>query len=72
MIKSVTVIGSGNMAHWLVYAVRHAGVEIRQIYSRQLSHAKALAEKADAEAINDIKVLLPGSDLYIFSVKDDS
>ena len=72
MIKSVTIIGSGNMAHWLVYAMRHAGVKIRQIYSRQLSHAEALAEKADAEAINNIKDLLPGSDLYIFSVKDDS
>lgn len=72
MIEKVTLIGSGNMAHWLVYAMRNAGVRISQVYSRQLSHAKALAEIAGAEAIDNIKNLLPDSDLYIFSIKDDS
>lgn len=72
MIEKVTLIGSGNMAHWLVYAMRNAGVRISQVYSRQHSHAKALAEIAGAEAIDNIKDLLPDSDLYIFSIKDDS
>ncbi|MBP5662858.1 MAG: DUF2520 domain-containing protein [Bacteroidales bacterium] len=72
MIEKVTLIGSGNMAHWLVYAMRNAGVRISQVYSRQLGHAKALAEMAGAEAIDNIKDLLPDSDLYIFSIKDDS
>ncbi len=72
MIEKVTLVGSGNMAHWLVYAMKNAGVKISQIYSRQLSHAETLAEKAGAEAIDDIRDLSPDSDLYIFSVKDDS
>ena len=72
MIEKVTIVGSGNMAHWLVYAMKNAGVKISQIYSRQLSHAETLAEKAGAEAIDDIRDLSPDSDLYIFSVKDDS
>ena len=72
MIENVTLIGAGNMAHWLVYAMRKAGVRISQVYSRQLSHAKALAEIAGAEAIDNIKQLLPDSDLYVFSIKDDS
>ena len=72
MIENVTLIGAGNMAHWLVYAMRNAGVRISQVYSRQLGHAKALAEIADAEAIDNIKQLLPDSDLYVFSIKDDS
>ena len=72
MIENVTLIGAGNMAHWLVYAMRNADVRISQVYSRQLGHAKALAEIAGAEAIDNIKDLLPDSDLYIFSIKDDS
>ncbi len=71
-IESVSMIGSGNMAHWLVYAMHNAGVKIYQVYSRQLSHAEALAKKAGAEAIDSLKDLSPDSDLYIFSVKDDS
>lgn len=71
-IESVSLIGSGNMAHWLVYAMRNAGVKICQVYSRQLSHAESLAKKAGAEAIDSLKDLSPDSDLYIFSVKDDS
>ena len=72
MIEKVTLIGAGNMAHWLVYAMRNAGVRISQVYSRQYSHAEALAEKAGAVAIDNIKDLLPDRDLYIFSIKDDS
>ena len=71
-IKSVSLIGSGNMAHWLVYAMSKAGVKIRQVYSRQLNHAGALAEKVGAEAIDNLKDLSPDSDLFVFSVKDDS
>ncbi len=71
-IETVSLVGSGNIAHWLVYALKKADVDIRQIYSRQLDHAKELATKADADAIDSLRDLLPDSDLYIFSVKDDS
>ena len=72
MIKTVSLIGSGNIAHWLVYAMRRAGVKVRQVYSRQLSHAEMLAVKADAEPIDCLENLRTDSDLYIFAVKDDS
>lgn len=71
-IETVSLVGSGNIAHWLVYVLKKADVDIRQIYSRQLDHAKELAAKADADAIDSLRDLLPDSDLYIFSVKDDS
>lgn len=71
-IETVSLVGSGNIAHWLVYALKKADVDIRQIYSRQLDHAKELAAKAGADAIDSLRDLLPDSDLYIFSVKDDS
>lgn len=71
-IETVSLVGSGNIAHWLVYALKKADVDIRQIYSRQLDHAKELAAKVGADAIDSLRDLLPDSDLYIFSVKDDS
>lgn len=71
-IETVSLVGSGNIAHWLVYALKKADVDIRQIYSRQLDHAKELAAKADADAVDSLRDLSPDSDLYIFSVKDDS
>ncbi|MBO2525066.1 MAG: DUF2520 domain-containing protein [Bacteroidetes bacterium] len=71
-IETVSLVGSGNIAHWLVYALKKADVDIRQIYSRQLDHAKELAAKAGADAIDNLRDLSPDSDLYIFSVKDDS
>lgn len=72
MIERVAIIGSGNIAHWMVYAMRRAGITVCQIYSRQLVHAQTLAEKAGAEAIDNLQDLSPDSDMYIFSVKDDS
>lgn len=72
MIKSVSIIGSGNIAHWMVFAMRKAGILVRQIYSRQLNHAKALALPAGAKAIDNLGDLTPDSDLYLFAVKDDS
>lgn len=71
-IETVSLVGSGNIAHWLVYALKKADVDIRQIYSRQLDHAKELAAKAVADAIDSLRDLSPDSDLYIFSIKDDS
>jgi len=72
MIEKVTIIGSGNIAHWLAFAIHRAGMTVSQVYSRQLAHAEALAQKVNAEAIDDFKNLSPNSDLYIFTVKDDS
>lgn len=71
MIEKVTIIGSGNIAHWMTYAMRKVGILIPQVYSRTLEHATALAEKCDAEAICRLSDLKPLSDLYLFAVKDD-
>jgi predicted short-subunit dehydrogenase-like oxidoreductase (DUF2520 family) len=72
MIKTVSLIGSGNIAHWMVFALRKAGVHICQVYSRRRDHATDLASLAGAEAIDDMALLKSGSDLYLFAVKDDS
>ena len=69
---SVTLIGAGNVASWLVFALTKAGIPIRQIYGRNLQKCQKLAEKCHAEAIDNLSNLKNNSDLYIFSLKDDA
>ena len=72
MIQTVTLIGSGNIAHWMAYAMHKAGIAVKQVYSRQKIHAEALACKYGAEAIDSVSQLKPGSDFYLFVIKDDA
>lgn len=69
--SKVAVIGSGNIATWLVFALHKAGVRIVQIYSRNLEHAQSLAQSCQAQPIDQLNHLNPDLDLYIFSLKDD-
>lgn len=71
-IHSVSIIGTGNVAHWFVYAFQKAGIKIHQIYGRDLTKCQKLAETCEAEAIQNLSKLKKISDLYLFSIKDDS
>lgn len=69
----ITLIGAGNVAHWIVQQLRGSKeFPIGQIYSRKLEHAAMLAEKVGAQAIDDLGKLDPTSEIYVFSVKDDA
>ena len=68
----VTIIGAGNVASWLVFALDKAGISIRQIYGRNLQKCQNLALSCDAEAIDDLSKLKDDSDLYLFSLRDDA
>ncbi|MDE6317053.1 MAG: DUF2520 domain-containing protein, partial [Muribaculaceae bacterium] len=73
MIKTCVVIGSGNVATHLARAL--AGyVEIRQVYSRNLSHAEELASaiSATCSATDDTDIIYDDADLYLMAVTDDS
>lgn len=69
---NVSIIGTGNVASWLVFALNRAGISIRQIYGRNLQKCQNLAASCGAEAINDLSELKENSDLYLFSLKDDA
>ena len=69
---NVSIIGTGNVASWLVYALNQAGIPIRQIYGRNPQKCQNLAASCGAEAITDLSKLNENSDLYLFSLKDDA
>ena len=72
MNYKIVFLGSGNLATNLSLALKAAGEEIIQIFSRTQENAQALADKlhcASCTSINDIRT---DADVYIFSVKDDA
>lgn len=68
----IALIGSGNVAHWLAQKLRCSSeYPIAQVYSRKLSNAQELASKVGAQAIDNLSLLNPNCEMYIFSLKDD-
>lgn len=72
MINKITIIGSGNVAHNLAHSFKKLGLEIVEIYSRNLENAKSLAKEINCDFTNDLSQLNTTSDLYIIAVKDDA
>ena len=71
-MKTITIIGSGNVATHLAKAFHAAGHQILQIWSREYDHAEALANQVFAEPIDRLNLLYPTSDVYILAVTDDA
>ena len=68
----VTLIGSGNVATHLAAALKNAGHNIVQVYSRTLQNAALLAYHVKAEAIDDLKSINADTDIFIIAIKDDA
>ncbi|MGQ8338861.1 Rossmann-like and DUF2520 domain-containing protein [Sunxiuqinia sp. A32] len=72
MIKSVTLIGAGNLATQLGKALLDAGIHIVQVYSRTDQTAKELATKLNTKFTSDPSNVITDTDLVIVAVKDDA
>ncbi len=68
----VSFIGSGNVASHLAMACKNANLTVVDICSVNIEHAKDLANKCDARAINSVHQLNKNIDLLIISVNDDA
>ena len=70
-IKTISFIGSGNVATHLAVALNAKGFTIDTILSQTLQNATELASKVHARGIDQLNQLDQTSDLYISSLKDD-
>ena len=68
----ITFIGSGNVATHMAAALKNAGHRIVQVYSPDFQHASMLAYHVGAQATNELHAIIPDTDLFIVSVKDDA
>lgn len=67
----VILIGAGNVATHLSFALQQAGHSIIQVYSRSENGASSLANQLNADWTTDINKIISEADIYIFSLKDD-
>lgn len=68
----ITLVGSGNVATHLAAALKNAGHQLIQVWSRNLQHAALLAYHVKAEPIDQLSEISAETDLIIISVKDDA
>lgn len=68
----IVCIGSGNVATHMAQAFNARGINVVQVFSRDLSHAELLAQKTAAQAIADLSLIRRDADLYVIAVKDDA
>jgi predicted short-subunit dehydrogenase-like oxidoreductase (DUF2520 family) len=70
-MKTITIIGSGNVATQLGLALYSEGFDVVQVISRTLKNAKKLATYFQAKASSNINDLII-SDIVLIAVNDDS
>lgn len=71
MIKTISIVGAGNVAHNLGRMFIKAEISIDSVYSRNLANAKTLAERLNAKPVDNIEDIRDSSDLLLFAVRDD-
>ena len=71
-MSRLVFIGSGNLATQMSLALKRAGHDIVQVYSRTEEHARELAEKIGCGYTADVNTVCSDADAYIVSVKDDA
>ncbi len=64
------MLGAGNVATHLCFALQKADVRIVQVYSRTIEAAKKLANQLNALYTNDISDIYNDADIYIYCLKD--
>lgn len=69
---NIVLLGSGNVATHLGRAFKMAGQTITQVWSRDLDHARELADTLAAEPISDMFDLDREADLYLIAINDEA
>lgn len=68
----ISFIGSGNVATHLALAMKQRGHTVDQVWSRNIKHAEYLADRIEAQPINDLSTLHTNANIYIIAISDDA
>jgi predicted short-subunit dehydrogenase-like oxidoreductase (DUF2520 family) len=71
-IKTVTIIGAGNVGHNFGLAFRQAGYLIHEIYSRTHASALLLSQTLNCDFTTQLSELSDATDLLVLAVNDDA
>lgn len=68
----IVLLGAGNVATHIGIALKNAGVNPVQVYSRSVESANKLADLLNTEYCCNLKELNTEADIYLYAVKDDA
>lgn len=68
----ISIIGTGNLAHFFALRLKLRGHEIVDVYGRNMDVAKEFAEKLNARALDDMGQMNPDVDVVVFAVPDQA
>jgi predicted short-subunit dehydrogenase-like oxidoreductase (DUF2520 family) len=71
-IRTIVVLGSGNVATHLSLAFYRVGFKILQVYSRNLENARELAKIINTDFTSDLNSIVDDADLYLFALSDSA
>jgi predicted short-subunit dehydrogenase-like oxidoreductase (DUF2520 family) len=71
MLK-IVLIGAGNAAYAIGKAFRKEGLEILQIYSRNIEKSKKLANEISSVGIDSLQSISPEANVYLLAIPDHS
>ena len=70
--SGIVILGSGNVACHIAVALKESGADIIQVYSPDISHARALALSVGARPTDNTEDIVTDAGFYIISVKDSA
>jgi predicted short-subunit dehydrogenase-like oxidoreductase (DUF2520 family) len=70
VLKTINIIGAGNVAYFFGYSLHEAGFDVKCICNRTIEKANELAKICGSMATDDI-IALPKTDLTVLAVSDD-
>jgi predicted short-subunit dehydrogenase-like oxidoreductase (DUF2520 family) len=71
-IHDIVIIGAGNLATHLGTAMRNAGLNIVQVFSRTRGSAELLSARLQCSYTTRVEDIAPGAHLYLFCITDDA
>jgi predicted short-subunit dehydrogenase-like oxidoreductase (DUF2520 family) len=71
-IRSITIIGAGNVAFQMADWFQSKGYLIDSIWNRTFSNALKLAKLVESKAVLNLNDISKNSDLYLLCIKDDA
>jgi len=72
MVRTIVIIGAGNLATNLSLALQKQGYTIAQVFSRTMRSAQELAEKLGVNYTCYMSELFTDADLYIIAISDNA
>ncbi|MDD2636587.1 MAG: DUF2520 domain-containing protein [Bacteroidales bacterium] len=69
-MQDIVILGSGNVASHFAKALKNAGINVKQIFGRNIRSVSALAKQINCSHTINISDIIQNADIYFFIMND--